>query len=81
MQNHQVKNVDINKMESKKYSSRFDNFTWLSSKLKEKYKLGQRHFRLKTYLSSFGLPLDVSKLISELISLIPNAIKVLFLPL
>lgn len=39
-----------------------------------------RDFR-KTYLSSLGLPLDVSELISELISLIPNAIKVLFLPL
>lgn len=35
----------------------------------------------KTYLSCFGLPLDVSELISELIPLIPNAIKVLFLPL
>ena len=34
-----------------------------------------------TYLSRLGLGLDVSQLISELISLIPNAIKVFFLPL
>lgn len=35
----------------------------------------------KTYLSALGFPLDVSKLISELVSFLPNAIKVLFLPL
>lgn len=34
-----------------------------------------------TYLSYFGLPLDVGELVSELVSLLPNAIKVFFLPL
>lgn len=75
---------------SKKYNNKTAGLVPRRTKKKKQQKsFGQQLFPVTfiffvirlTYLSCFGFPLDVSELISELISFIPNAIKVLFLPL